>query len=120
MYVPMVDQFGNPVSITLSNGPQTLRSTVVGNPNLGFYMLTPVTPILTPVLQNAFPTGAHPFEPTNKFSATIGLEANGAAINSSGIGLVFKRCECHLQINHYAVRWELDHASSPTRLERGL
>jgi hypothetical protein len=86
-YVPMVDQFGNLVSVTLTNGVQTLRSTVVGNPNLGFYMLTPVTPILTPVLQFQYPDGVHPFEPTNKYSATVG-PANGASIASSGIDLV--------------------------------
>jgi len=86
-YAPMVDQFGNLVSITLTNGVQTLRSTVVGNPNIGFYMLMPVTPILTPVLQFQYPDGVHPFEPTNKFSATVG-PANGASIASSGIDLV--------------------------------
>jgi hypothetical protein len=86
-YVPMVDQFGNLASVTFSNGVQTLRSTVVGNPNLGFYMLMPVTPVLTPVLQFQYPDGVHPFEPTNKFSATVG-PANGASIASSGIDVV--------------------------------
>jgi hypothetical protein len=86
-YVPMVDQFGNLVSITMTNGVNTLRSTVVGNPNLGFYMLMPVTPILTPLLQFDYPDGVHPFEQTNKFTATVG-PADGAAINSSGIDLV--------------------------------
>jgi hypothetical protein len=87
VYVPMVDTFGNPVSVTLSNGVQTLRATVVGNPNIGFYMLMPVTPILHPILQNAYPTGAHPFEPTNKLSVTVG-PANGAPLTTAGIQLV--------------------------------
>jgi len=86
-YTPMVDQFGNLVSVTFTNGTQTLRSTVVGNPNIGFYMLMPITPVLTPVLQNAYPDSLHPFEPTNKFAATVG-PANGAAISQSGIDLV--------------------------------
>jgi hypothetical protein len=87
VYVPMVDQFGNLVSVSMTNGVNTLRSTVVGNPNLGFYMLVPVTPVLTPVLQFEYPDGVHPFEQTNKFTATVG-PANGAAISSSGIDLV--------------------------------
>jgi hypothetical protein len=86
-YVPLVDQFGNLVSVTLGAGKQTLRSTVVANPNLGFYMLMPVTPILTPALQFVYPDGAHPFEPTNHLSFTIG-PANGSNITGSGISLV--------------------------------
>ena len=86
VYVPLVDQFGNRVSITLSNGVQTLKSTVLGNPNLGFYMLTPVTPVVTPVLQNVSPSGTVPFQASNKFTFTVG-PANGSDISTNGIGL---------------------------------
>jgi fibronectin type 3 domain-containing protein len=85
-YVPCVDNYGNLVSVNLS-GVATLRDTIVGNPNIGFYMLTPVTPVLTPGLQYSYPDGLHPFEPTNHFTFTVGPN-NGAAIASSGISLV--------------------------------
>ncbi|HZM06345.1 MAG TPA: hypothetical protein VFC44_25370 [Candidatus Saccharimonadales bacterium] len=86
VYVPLVDQFGNLVSINLAAGTQTLRSVVVNNPNLGFYMLVPATPVLTPALQYAYPDGLHPFEPTNKLSVTVG-PANGASIAGSAVHL---------------------------------
>jgi len=86
VYVPLVDQYGNLVSITLGSGVQTLKSTVIGNPNLGFYMLTPVIPVLTPVLQNVSPNGIVPFQAANTFSFTIG-PANGTALSTSRIGL---------------------------------
>jgi hypothetical protein len=86
-YVPLEDQFGNLVSVNLQAGVQTLRSVVVNNPNLGFYMLMPVTPKLTPSLQFSYPDGLHPFEPTNYFTFTVG-PANGSNILSSGIDLV--------------------------------
>jgi hypothetical protein len=85
-YVPMVDAFGNLVSVTLS-GTETLRGTVTGNPNIDFYMLVPAVPILTPKLAYAYPDGIHPFEPTNSFTFTIG-PANGSNILSSGVDLV--------------------------------
>jgi hypothetical protein len=85
-YVPLLDQFGNLVSTTLS-GQQTLRSTVTGNPNIDFYMLVPSTPKLTPSLLFAYPDGVHPFEATNNLSFTVG-PANGSNIPSSGVHLV--------------------------------
>jgi hypothetical protein len=85
-YVPMLDQFGNLVSVTLS-GPETFRSTVVGNPNIDFYMLVPAVPKLTPSLQFAFPDGVHIFEYATNFTFTVG-PANGSNILSSGIDLV--------------------------------
>jgi hypothetical protein len=96
VYVPLVDQFGNLVSINL-DGVQTLRSQIVGNPNLGFYMLMPVTPILTPNLKYAYPDGVHPFEPTNSFTFTIGA-ANGASIDSSGIQLILNNVDVTSQL----------------------
>jgi len=86
-YVPLEDQFGNLLSVNLAAGVQTLRSVVVNNPNIGFYMLMPVTPVLTPSLQYSYPDGLHPFEPTNYFTFTVG-PANGSNIVSSGIDLV--------------------------------
>lgn len=85
-YVPLLDQFGNLVSVNLS-GHETFRETMLGNVNMDFFMLMPVTPILTPVLSYIYPDGSHPFEYTNKWSFTIGA-ANGAGISSSGIDIV--------------------------------
>jgi hypothetical protein len=87
-YVPMLDQFGNLVSVTL-NGPETFRSQIApgGNPNIDFYMLVPAVPILTPALQFAYPDGVHPFESTTNFTFTVG-PANGSNIVSSGIDVV--------------------------------
>jgi len=85
-YVPMVDNFGTLVSVTLS-GHETFRETVVGNPNEGFYMLVPAVPVVTPVLKYIYPDGAHIMEFTNSMSFTIGA-ANGAGIPSDGITLI--------------------------------
>jgi hypothetical protein len=85
-YVPLTDQYGNLVPVTLTNGDQTLRSTVVGNPNLGFYMLVPAVIPQTPVLLSSYPDGTHPFEPTNYFTFTVG--PGGGASIAGGISLV--------------------------------
>ena len=85
-YVPLLDQFGNLVSVNLS-GHETFRETMLGNVNMDFFMLEPVTPILTPVLSYINPDGTHPFEYTNKWNFTIGA-ADGAGIPSSGIDIV--------------------------------
>jgi hypothetical protein len=85
-YCPLVDSFGNLITVHLS-GTETIRSTVsAGGPNINFYMVVPATGSPYPGLVSSYPTGAHPFEPTNKFSFTIG-PANGSPINSSAIGL---------------------------------
>jgi len=86
-YVPLVDQFGNLASVSLGSGPQTLRSMVVGNPNIAYYMLMPVVPVLTPSFLYYYPDGLHPFEPTNVFTFTVG-PAQGSNIVSSGIDVV--------------------------------
>jgi hypothetical protein len=95
-YVPCVDTYGNLVSVTLS-GAATLRETVGINPNIGFYMLTPVAAILTPGLQYSYPDGAHPFEPTNHFTFTVGPN-NGSAIAKSGIDLVMNGVDVTSQL----------------------
>jgi len=86
VYVPLLNQFGTPVSVTLS-GHETFRETMLGNVNMDFFMLVPATPVLTPTLSYIYPDGAHPFEYTNVLNITIGA-ANGAGIPQSGIDLV--------------------------------
>ena len=86
VYTPLLDQYGNRATITLNAGQQTLRSTVVGNPNLAFYMLVPVAPILNPVPLQVSPNGSAPFQATNAFTFTVG-PAQGARITNSGIQL---------------------------------
>ena len=87
LYVPLVDQFGNRVTITLTNGQYTFKSTVVGNPNLGFYLFMPVAPVYTPVPLHIYPDGTQPFESTGQFTFTVG-PAQGASISTNGIGLI--------------------------------
>lgn len=85
-YCPMVDSFGNLITVHLS-GTETIRSTMsAGGPNINFYMIVPATGSPYPGLVSSYPTGAHPFEPTNKFSFTVG-PANGSVINSNAIHL---------------------------------
>jgi hypothetical protein len=86
VYVPLLDQFGNRVALTVTNGVQTFKSTVVGNPNIAFYMLTPVAPVLTPQVLNVNPNGSVPFAATNSLTFTVG-PAQGASVAASGIGL---------------------------------
>lgn len=88
VYVPLVDQFGNRVTVTVGSGPQTFKATVIGNPNIAYYMLMPVAPVLTPQVLHIYPDGNNSgFESTNKFSFTVG-PAQGASINASGIQLL--------------------------------
>ena len=86
VYVPLVDSFGNRVSVTLTNGIQTFKSTVVGNPNLGFYLLVPKVPVYTPELLSVSPNNG-PYQPATQFSFTVG-PADGPAISTNGISLV--------------------------------
>jgi hypothetical protein len=87
VYVPLVDQFGNRAAITVGSGKQTFRSTVVGNPNLAFYLFVPVAPVLTPTLLHVYPDGTTPYQSTNSFSFTVS-PAQGAAIAANGIHLI--------------------------------
>ena len=88
-YVPMTDTYGNLLAITIGSGPNTFQLQVgpKGGPNLGFLMLMPAAPVLTPFFASLYPDGAHPFEPTNWFTFTVG-PANGSNILSSGIGVM--------------------------------
>jgi hypothetical protein len=88
-YVPMTDAYGNLLAITIGSGVQTyqLQDGPSGGPNLGFLMLMPATPILTPGLSYLYPDGTHPFEPTNFLAFTV-TPNNGSNILTSGIDLV--------------------------------
>jgi len=86
VYLPLLDQYGNIATVTL-NGTETLRSTVVGNPNLGFYMLTPPVPVLTPTLTYVYPNGSGLLEGTNELTFVVNANS-GAPIASSGISLL--------------------------------
>jgi hypothetical protein len=85
-YLPLLDQYGNITTITVTN-TETLRSTVVGNPNLGFYLLTPPVPIPYPTLTSVYPANSGLLEGTNEFTFTVNANS-GAAIASSGISLL--------------------------------
>lgn len=87
VYVPLVDQFGNRAAITIGSGQQTFKSTVVGNPNLAFYVLVPVAPVLTPQLLHVYPDGSAPGQATNRISFAVG-PAQGAAISTNDIHLI--------------------------------
>ncbi len=82
-YVPLLDQYGNLVTTTLS-GHATLRGTVTDNPNLDFYFLMPASAILQPTLKYIYPNG--PFANTNTFAFTVSA-AQGGPIPSDGIQL---------------------------------
>lgn len=83
VYVPLVDQYGNLKPVQLS-GEETLRNTIVGNPNISFYILTPA---LTPVVVSSYPDGSEMFQQTNSFSFMVS-PGNGAPIASNGISLL--------------------------------
>jgi hypothetical protein len=97
VYVPLVDEYGNRVAITVGSGPQTFKSTVLGNPNLAFYLFVPVAPILTPTLQYNYPDGSVPFQATNHFTFVVG-PANGAPISGSGIHLTVNGTDVSSQL----------------------
>ena len=86
-YVPLTDQYGNIVSVTLS-GAKTLQLQLGpgANPNTAFMMLVPAVPVLTPGLSYIYP-GNQPFSFTNVYNFTV-TPNNGANILTSGIDLV--------------------------------
>ena len=86
VYAPLVDPFGNRVTLTISNGVQTFRGQIMNNdtPNVAFYMLTPVVPVFNPVFLYVNPTTT--FEPANSFEFVVG-PAQGASITTNGIGI---------------------------------
>jgi len=85
--VYLKDTNGNNALVTL-NGKQTLRVTSGGNLLPNFFMLVAAQADL-PLLSNVYPTGTHPFEPTNIFSFTVtafgsSFPANGIRLNVDG------------------------------------
>lgn len=86
VYLPLVDKYGNIVTVTLSN-TATLKPVVVGNPNIAFYMLTPPEPVTTPTLIYAYPDGSSLLQGTNELTFIVDANA-GAAIATNGFNLV--------------------------------
>lgn len=86
-YVPLLDQYGNLVSVHLG-GTQTVRVQIApgGNPNENFYMIVPAVPPQTPVLASVYPDGVHPFEPTNYLTFTVS-KGNGSSIPQGNVHL---------------------------------
>jgi hypothetical protein len=86
-YVPLTDQYGNIVSVTLS-GAKTLQLQLGpgANPNTAFMMLVPAVPVLTPGLSYIYPS-SQPFSATNVYNFTV-TPNNGANILTGGIDLV--------------------------------
>src|SRR5262249_9320614 len=87
VYAPLVDQFGNRQAVSISSGVQTFRGQIINNttPNIAFYMLTPVVPVLTPGFLYVYPTA--PYEPTNTFEFVVGPN-QGISIPTNGIGIM--------------------------------
>jgi hypothetical protein len=90
VYVYLKDTNGNNANIIL-NGKATLRVTSYPGGNLlpNFFMLVAAQPDL-PILSGMYPTGTHPFEPTNTFSFTVTASgttfpANGIKVNLDGL-----------------------------------
>ena len=86
-YVPLVDQAGNPVAITLTNGVQTFRTTVSNNPNFAFYVFVPQVAVLTPEFVTISPNGSVPFQSSNQLSFTVSPE-QGTPISTNSIAVV--------------------------------
>jgi hypothetical protein len=75
---------GNIANIPL-NGKTTLRVTSGGNLLPNFFMLVPAIVDL-PIISGMYPTGKHPFEPTNALSFTLTTE--GATFPADGIKVI--------------------------------
>ena len=89
-YVYLKDTNGNNANVVL-NGKATLRVTSFPGGNLlpNFFMLVAAQPDL-PILSGMYPTGTHPFEPTNALSFTVTASgttfpANGIKLNLDGV-----------------------------------
>ncbi len=92
--VPLLDTNGSLVNVPLS-GKATLRVTSVGNLLPNFFMLTPAQ-IDLPVISNLYPTGKHPFEPTNALSFTV--TTTGSAFPTNGIKLILDGVDVSSQL----------------------
>jgi len=87
VYVPLLDQFGNRATVTVNSGQQTFKSTVVGNPNVAFYLWVPVAPVFTPVFLQVLPGGGSQYATNGLFTFTVG-PAQGSALNTNYIHLI--------------------------------
>jgi hypothetical protein len=98
-YVPLLDQYGNLISVSLS-GTQTVRIAVGpgSGANQNFFFVVPAVTIPKPILQSSFPTGVHPFEPTNHFTFTVGQGA-GSAIPAGNVHLVLNGSDITAQVS---------------------
>ncbi|HXR05288.1 MAG TPA: hypothetical protein VN836_11330 [Verrucomicrobiae bacterium] len=83
-YVYLKDTNGNNAIVVL-NGTETLRVTSGGNLLPNFYVLVPAVLDL-PLLSSLYPTGTHPFEPTNALSFTV--TTLGATFPANGIKVI--------------------------------
>jgi hypothetical protein len=83
-FVYLKDTKGNNANVIL-NGRETLQVTSGGNLLPTFYMLVPAVLDL-PVLSGMYPTGTHPFEPTNALSFTVA--SSGATFPTNGIKVI--------------------------------
>jgi hypothetical protein len=90
-YVPLTDNSGNPIAITLS-GVNTLRltSTTAGGVNVNFLMLVPAKTDLPKVTQ-VYPDGSTFFQTTNKLvfkvSGPYAINTNDVTVTLNGINL---------------------------------
>ena len=82
-YVYLKDTNGNNANVIL-NGKATLRVTSGGNLLPNFFMLV-AAQFDSPILSGMYPTGTHPFEPTNALSFTV--TSSGATFLANGIKL---------------------------------
>ena len=85
-YVYLQDAHGNNVNVIL-NGKETLRVTSYPGGNLlpNFFMLV-AAQLDLPLLNNLYPTGTHPFEPTNALSFTV--TTSGATFPANRIKVI--------------------------------
>jgi len=82
-YIPMTDQFGNPVAVTLS-GTNTLKILAGSGANINFLFLLPVD-TNTPAITGVYPDGRTLLQGTNKLAFTV--SSAGHLIAQSNVGL---------------------------------
>ena len=81
-FVNLMSTDGVTKASVVLDGKETLRMSSGGNLLPTFFMLVPAEPDL-PVLRNLYPTGKHPFEPTNALSFIV--TTLGSTFPASGI-----------------------------------
>lgn len=76
-YIPMTDQNGNPLAITLS-GTTTLRVSAGTGANLNFFILLPAD-TNTPTITSVYPDGSTLVQGTNKLTFTVSSPSHSIA-----------------------------------------